>query len=133
MNESIFEYIDEEGVITLTPPTYIGKLRRRFPWQRLRVINLTPGPSMVQQSHHDATDINSIIARFARDGYFPPNNTQPQYADVTGLQGDLTTMYEAARETIEITDDFMNLEKAQPDTQVPQEAPPQTPPPETQS
>lgn len=50
--------------------------------------------------------MNNIIARYERTGQLPPSRQVPQYADVTGLQGDLTDLHNVARETIGTADQF---------------------------
>ena len=43
------------------------------------------------------TDVNNIVARFARTGIMPPSK-EAQYADVTHLQGDLAEMITKGKE-----------------------------------
>lgn len=78
----------------------------RPPWCRSRVITLNGEPSMTQASHYDQTDVNAIVERFHRTGVLPTPLTQPQYADVTGLQGDLTDLYNRAQEHIQTAEKF---------------------------
>ncbi|AXH77718.1 MAG: internal scaffolding protein [Microviridae sp.] len=106
MIESPFIYIDHNGEISQELPDYSATFKRRWPYQKLRVIARNPEPSVVQHSHHDQTDINLIVARFQRDGYFPPNNTNPQYADVTPLQGDLTELHNRSAQQLQEADQF---------------------------
>lgn len=72
----------------------------RKPFERCRTYTVVAGESMTQQSHADTCDINSIIRRFDNTGVLPPPRHEPQYADVTALQVDLTEAYNSARETI---------------------------------
>jgi len=63
----------------------------RKPWNRLRVqVDLTGQQSKVDASQGNDTNVNHISSRFAITGHLPANTATPQYADVTGLQGDLT-------------------------------------------
>lgn len=78
----------------------------RQPWCRIRVITVNDEPSMTQASHYDQTDVNAIVERFKRTGQLPVPIATPQYADVTGLQGDLTDLHNRAREHIEIAERF---------------------------
>lgn len=100
-------YIDHNGQETESVPEYNNVLKRRYPHQTLRLQYADDSPSLTQNSHHDATDINAIIARYQRTGLFPPNNTHGQYADVTGLQGDLTEMINQAKSIRGLTDEFL--------------------------
>nr|QJB18779.1 MAG: internal scaffolding protein [Microvirus sp.] len=58
------------------------------------------GESMTHESFKDETDINAIVGRYARTGELPPALHAPQYADVTGLQGDFTVRIGEARSTL---------------------------------
>lgn len=66
----------------------------RRPHARVRCVFFTDGESRTSQAFADQCDINSIMRRFERTGHIPV--TRPGvdgvYADVTGLQGDLTTL-----------------------------------------
>lgn len=78
------------------------------PWQRKRVIvNLEGQKLQVDTSMGNDTDVNNIVARFARTGQLPANPNPPQYADVSGLQGDLTEMLQRGK------DAAAELERAQ--------------------
>lgn len=63
--------------------------------------------SVTQASHFDQTDVNAIVARFERTGALPPSRQQGIYADVTGLQGDLTEMIEASRRVMTGISDYV--------------------------
>mgnify|MGYP000747455357 CR=1 FL=1 len=67
----------------------------RKPYERQRSTLKNDKPSVTDQSFGNDTDINNIIAKFSRTGEMPPT-TKPagQYADVTGLQADLTQLIE---------------------------------------
>lgn len=65
----------------------------RHPLSRVRTITPVEGDSMTHQSHADSCDINNIIRQFDRTGILPPARKTPQFADVTHLQKDLTTLY----------------------------------------
>ncbi|MEM2002562.1 MAG: hypothetical protein QXT77_07965 [Candidatus Methanomethylicaceae archaeon] len=56
---------------------------------------------MTHQSHADSCDINNIIRRFDRTGVLPPSDRPQQFADVTGLQGDLTDRINSSREILD--------------------------------
>ena len=69
--------------------------------QRRRVIvDLGENPVQVDASQGNDTDVNRIVARFARTGELPPATVQPQYADVTGLQEDLTVILQRGKDAI---------------------------------
>jgi len=75
----------------------------RKPWQRDRVVNdMNYGESVTDTSLGNDTDVNKIVARFARTGTLPetPHTGQGQYADVCGLQGDLTDMINKKTEAL---------------------------------
>lgn len=78
----------------------------RNPFIRKRVQFSTAGDSKTHQSHREAVDVNNIIARYERTGQLPPARMAPQYADVTGLQGDLTDLYNTSSQTIGTADQF---------------------------
>ncbi len=70
----------------------------RHPYFRQRSPTNLEGQSLrTDQSQGNDTDVNNIVARFARTGEIPPGKPG-QYADVTGLQGDLTEMIERGKE-----------------------------------
>lgn len=89
----------------------------RNPFTRKRVQFTTDPVSRTHQSHREAVDVNNIIARYERTGQLPPARVQPQYADVTGLQGDLTDLYNVSRETISTADQFFK-DRAKQDAQL---------------
>lgn len=60
-------------------------------------VDLTGQELRTDQSLGNDTNINNIVARFKRDGYLPPVETAPEYADVTDLQGDLTEIIEKGK------------------------------------
>lgn len=68
------------------------------PLSRTRLAYHTVGESKTRQADKQAADINAIVDRFNRTGQLPPAKTQPMYADVTGLQGDLTESVNKSRE-----------------------------------
>ncbi|WNK13250.1 MAG: internal scaffolding protein [Microvirus sp.] len=73
--------------------------------ERIRVVTHTPD-SLTMQSHMPSCDIDAIVARFERTGALPENTRQPQYGDVTHLQGDLTEMLNYSQDTIQRASDF---------------------------
>lgn len=74
-------------------------------WCRERRMEDFGTESSVQQGFGEQTNINEIVKRFQRTGFMPPQR-EPIYADVTGLQGDLTELIERSRETIRIAEEF---------------------------
>lgn len=64
---------------------------------RVRTITLVPGESRTQTVFGNETDVNAIMARFTRTGVLPPGRTDPQYADVTELQRDMTETLEIGK------------------------------------
>ena len=57
--------------------------------------------TVTDRSFGNDTDVNKIVARFARTGEFPGDNNPGQFADVTGLQGELTDLIGESREALE--------------------------------
>ena len=78
------------------------------PFDRVRQIARIPTESQTDTSFGNDTDVNKIVARFARTGEIPEVGNQ-NFADVTGLQGDLTDLMEKTREARE---NLANLEEA---------------------
>ncbi len=65
----------------------------RQPLSRTRSItDMGENPMKTDTSQGNDTDVNRIVARFARTGTLPNNTREPQYGDVTELQGDLTEL-----------------------------------------
>lgn len=61
------------------------------PWQRTRQFaDLEDQIKKTDDSQGNDTDVNNIVARFARTGQLPPSTAEPFYGDVSNLQGDLT-------------------------------------------
>jgi len=78
-------------------PEECGPYVRR-PWERHRTITLVEGESKTDTSFGNETNINKIIARFSRTGIIPTDQgREPQYADVTHLQKDLTEVISEGR------------------------------------
>lgn len=92
----------ETGEIEQQYP-YIRKPYERTPRVRTPVI----GKSMTHQSHASSCDINNIIRKFDNTGVLPPARHEPQYADVTALQGDLTEAYNKSLETTSAANKFI--------------------------
>lgn len=72
----------------------------RHPFHREAYGTKFCGESKTHASHAESCDINRIVASYMRTGNLPPSKGQGAYADVTGLQGDLTTRINESRETI---------------------------------
>lgn len=70
----------------------------RKPWARERHITVVEGESMTQQDPGMDTDINHIVARFDRTGIMPPASREPQWGDITQLQGEYLELCERAKE-----------------------------------
>lgn len=70
----------------------------RDPLSRDRLVAVNVGESKTRQADAESANINAIIDRYARTGMMPPARFDPAYADVTGLQGDLTERYNDARD-----------------------------------
>lgn len=73
----------------------------RKPMSRERLVTVVQGESKTDTSFGNETNINKIIARFTRTGILPSSERVPQYADVTGLQKDLTTLVNEGKEASE--------------------------------
>lgn len=103
----------------------------RPPWHRSRLVFHCTGETRTQQHHKDLTDINHIVSRYARTSEMPPAKSEPSYADVTGLQGDLGERIIASREVIEKSDRYLSdkqKEKAKADKEKEAKS---APPPDT--
>ena len=77
---------DEKRVLMDADP--IREVFVRDPFSRLRVQAVPEGESMTLQSEASACDINEIIAKFDATGYLPAARMDPQYGDVSELNGD---------------------------------------------
>lgn len=79
--------------------------RIRKPWERDRQITFNEMESKTDTSQGNSTDVNVIVERFARTGMLPPTTLpggrEPQFADVTGLQKDLTTLIEDGKSALD--------------------------------
>lgn len=78
----------------------------RHPFSRLRVLTVNVGESLTHQSHAESCDVNNIISRYDRTGVLPLPSREPQYGDVTGLQGELTTLLGESERVIRATGEF---------------------------
>lgn len=85
----------------------------RPPWFRARLVFHCYGESRTQQHHKDLTDINNIVNRYARTGEMPPAKSEPSYADVSELQGDLGERIVKSRETIDKAEAHFERRKAE--------------------
>jgi hypothetical protein len=71
-------------------------------YQRNAVRMEVYGESKTQNNQKDETDINAIVRRYKRTGVLPNGGREPQYRDVTGLQGsDLGTVILDTRQRID--------------------------------
>lgn len=66
--------------------------------QRERTRTLIEGESRTHQSFQAACDINAILARYEQGIPLPQSSGDGMFADVTGLQVDLTEAIERSRE-----------------------------------
>ena len=114
--------------------------RVRGPWERERcTMTIDPAEDVCISVPENETDINAIVSRYARTGILPPNDKQPIYADVSGLQGDLTERLLWAETTVEnVHAEIRKQQKSTPpeDFEVPPrpgEQPPDPSPPEQNS
>lgn len=80
--------------------------RIRGQFEDLRVPTFNDEPSMTDTSHGNDTDVNNIVARFARTGIMPPDHGHGQYLDVSGLQEDLTTILQRGKEALAELDEL---------------------------
>lgn len=87
------------------------KFTENYKRTRLQV-DLSGQTKRVDTSHGNDTDVNKIVARFARTGQLPTNPIEPQYADVTGLQGDLTEMIEKGKDAQKELTELENANQA---------------------
>ncbi|AXL15131.1 internal scaffolding protein [Microviridae sp.] len=74
-----------------------GRPGLRKPYERVRTITKVEGESMTDPSFANDTDVNTIVSRFARTGVMPPGK-EGQFADVSGLQKDLTDLIEEGKQ-----------------------------------
>lgn len=86
---------------TNSDPAFAGHVYVRHPHERARVLTPVRGKSMTHQSHKDLCDINSIVRRFENTGQLPESTKQPQYADVSALQSDLTERINESRAVLD--------------------------------
>ena len=82
---------------SMTPPV------TKKPWQRERQIFTSERDtdSWTDRSFGNDTDVNKIVARFARTGTLPEGQGNGQYADVTRLQRDTAQMILESRAALE--------------------------------
>lgn len=99
------KYIDHNGE-TFDEMPQRNILTRRWAHQPLRQLYVETCESMTDRSSGNETNINNIVARFARTGYLPPATEQPQYGDVTDLQQDLTTLHNKMHDTLNEFNEF---------------------------
>jgi len=102
----------------------------RDPLVRDALLFFTEGESMTRQSEKASADVNAIVERFARTGQLPPARFEGSYADVTGLQGDLTELYNRSQDTQAAYAEALERANAQPEP-APEPAPESAPAPAT--
>lgn len=79
----------------------------RHPNSRIRIQTFVVGESMTHQSHAESCDINNIISRYENTGYLPEATTSAQFADVTGLQVDLTEAINNSRSIVSAANEYL--------------------------
>lgn len=109
IERQIITYVTSEGEVSdLAKCDPCGRPRIRPPWCRVRYgMDFGDQESLVQQAHWDQTDVNAIVDRYHRTGILPPVQNNGVYADVTGLQGDLTERIQKSREDIAAASEFI--------------------------
>ena len=76
-------------------------------------LDLEGQKSRTDTSFGNDTDVNNIVARFARTGEMTHvNQQQPHYADVTAMQGDLTEIIEKGKNARKALTDIENANQA---------------------
>lgn len=68
---------------------------------RLRITHPVEGVSLTHQSFAEKCDVNNIIKNFEQTGVLPPDLGDGVYDDVTGLQGDLTSLINQSTQTMD--------------------------------
>lgn len=82
----------------------------RKPYYRARVQTESGGESVTDKSFGNDTNVNNIVARFARTGEMPTVGPEGQFADVTRLQGDLSQMICEAKDTLKYMDELKSAQ-----------------------
>lgn len=77
----------------------------RKPYERVRLRSEGGGELITDQNPAQDTDVNKIVAKFMRTGTLPPSQKKGVYADVSGLQGDLTEQIIKTQETLKILEE----------------------------
>ncbi|UDN67526.1 internal scaffolding protein [robinz microvirus RP_38] len=86
----------------------------RHPYDYNHRVKVTfKNPSLTHQSFAESADVNYIISRFDRTGLLESSDSEQQYADVTGLQIDLTESYNDSLQKIEAVKKYDNEIKAE--------------------
>lgn len=78
--------------------------------ERHRTPTVVSGVSRVDDTHVDACDINAIIRRYDNTGSLPLGR-EGVYADVSGLNGDLTEQINSARDALTKVNDHVESVK----------------------
>ena len=111
--------------MTNQQPRYV-----RLPHHRQRVQSEQGGESDVDQTYLTVTDVNTIVANYARTGIMPEAKRTARFGDVTGYQGDLTDrilwakeQLDNAKEAYETLKQAQTVEQSEPQTINEQEAP----------
>lgn len=102
-----------EGYYTKTDENGEVMYSHRKPWCRERIVTKLEGDSMVQKSALEECDINKVIEKFNRTGILPRTKSVGQFADVTGVQGDLTEKLAESEATLsQFANDVKAAERA---------------------
>lgn len=91
--------LNEDGTVT---DIETGEIMDAVPPNgRLRVTHPVVGESLTHQSFADKCDVNNIIKTYEQTGILPPDMGNGYYDDVTGLQGDLTSLINQSDQIME--------------------------------
>jgi len=90
MNKTLKDHIDN------------GTTRQPYPYERCRCQLTLSTESITDQASAQEKDVNLIVQKYKRTGILPPVLNPGKFADVTGLQGDLTDGLIAARSATEM-------------------------------
>lgn len=82
----------------------------RRPFDRVRCSIDEFDESRTAQSEKDETDINNIVKKFTRTKKLPEERAGAQYADVSGLNQDLTSLYNLQKQ---VMGDIARLQREQ--------------------
>ena len=90
-----------------------GTTRQPYPYERCRTQLTLSTESITDQASAQEKDVNLIVQKYKRTGILPPVLDPGKFADVTGLQGDLTEGLIAARSATEMLKEEISRRNAQ--------------------